>query len=351
MACSGTSPSCGKVLKSADTLQNHVNVKHRDFHLHICCVCTRPFLNMQGLKVNIRRSHEGVKPYQCDHCNSTFDRNYDLRRRVKNVHEIPIRVNQESPGLRPLTIPKPYEGTTCGTAFIWHCELETHMKEAHCVNSKNARREGVFLRFSCQLCDEKFILENELKEHTSLLHLKGLKVEKEDEDEDVKAPTYMNSVDAALGHLFRTLSAGQLDRGTEWCFNDRHPLNDATLPSDANGPPLVRIPCFHCFESFLLQSELVEHMQLSHSVKLESPTQSRTQALRLSEVPSGLHLAHRAGTARAHPTWHFTSFRVSRLLQEFRHNGQLNRSYLHETSFLRAFLLLTRNKCDLAGSQ
>lgn len=151
------------------------------------------------------------------------------------------------------------------------------------------------------------------------------------------APTYMNSVDAALGHLFRTLSAGQLDRGTEWC--------------DANGPPLVRIPCFHCFESFLLQSELVEHMQLSHSVKLESPTQSRTQALRLSEVPSGLHLAHRAGTARAHPTWHFTSFRVSRLLQEFRHNGQLNRSYLHETSFLRAFLLLTRNKCDLAGSQ
>ncbi|KAH9277938.1 putative zinc finger protein [Echinococcus granulosus] len=170
---------------------------------------------MQGLKVNIRRSHEGVKPYQCDHCNSTFDRNYDLRRRVKNVHErkvevrcdicnvtyrgrgalkihttmkhtVPIRVNQESPGLRPLTIPKPYECTTCGTAFIWHCELETHMKEAHCVNSKNARREGVFLRFSCQLCDEKFILENELKEHTSLLHLKGLKVEKEDEDEDVK---------------------------------------------------------------------------------------------------------------------------------------------------------------------
>ncbi|CAG0910615.1 unnamed protein product, partial [Cyprideis torosa] len=100
--------------------------------------CTECGLLVLDLSVH-SRVHLGVKPFQCDLCDSRFGSPFRLKRHKAGVHE------KKRNFICPL----------CGYSFMQKSEYEVHMR-VH----QNDRP------FECDICHRRFVTSSKLKYHS-----------------------------------------------------------------------------------------------------------------------------------------------------------------------------------------
>ncbi|RDD45384.1 Zinc finger protein Gfi-1b [Trichoplax sp. H2] len=103
-----------------------------------CFTCKKGFNTAHGLEIHVRRSHAGVRPFECDACGKTFGHRVSLEQH-KAVH----------------TNIKSYECKTCFKIFKRSSTLSTHM-----LIHTNTRP------FACQYCGKRFHQKSDMKKHT-----------------------------------------------------------------------------------------------------------------------------------------------------------------------------------------
>ncbi|XP_061713726.1 zinc finger protein 347-like [Cydia pomonella] len=129
---------CGRRFVSRHVLDQHMytHTKARDI-LFECDLCHKKYVLKENLRDHIKRVHEHVKNYQCEHCpKSFFARNgiiYHLRMHTKE---------------------RPFECGECGKAFTIKKVLRAHML----VHSRTKD-------FKCKLCHLGFRAASNLKTH------------------------------------------------------------------------------------------------------------------------------------------------------------------------------------------
>lgn len=109
---------CQKVLKSANSLENHITIKHAKKESrneikerpHLCDVCGQGFTRPDKLKIHYRK-HTGDKPYKCSYCEKAF-----IKKEYMVMHE------------RIHTGEKPYCCGVCGKCFNQDASLRLHMR-------------------------------------------------------------------------------------------------------------------------------------------------------------------------------------------------------------------------------
>ncbi|KAH3787159.1 zinc finger protein 26-like isoform X1 [Dreissena polymorpha] len=133
---------CGKTFRKYCELQYHMNVHlpnaERTFH---CQVCGRGFANLRVLKIH-SRTHTGEKPFTCSVCGKSFRQHGHLKTH-KQLHDKDF----------------PFKCSFCPNSYINNSKLRLHMKQKH---SHEFNSEGSFM---CSICDDKFMLENDLNVH------------------------------------------------------------------------------------------------------------------------------------------------------------------------------------------
>ncbi|KAJ3279074.1 hypothetical protein HK104_001792 [Borealophlyctis nickersoniae] len=73
---------CGKLFEKLVNLKAHARL-HRAERNHICEVCQRAFMRRQDLRRHRSMHMSGFKPWECDHCHTTFTRSDALHRHIK----------------------------------------------------------------------------------------------------------------------------------------------------------------------------------------------------------------------------------------------------------------------------
>ena len=77
---------CGKVYKSKNSLESHMNVYHSsDRKTFDCKVCEKSYSSDMALRVHLN-SHTGKKDYTCEVCGMKFTQGYSVVRHKKVVH-------------------------------------------------------------------------------------------------------------------------------------------------------------------------------------------------------------------------------------------------------------------------
>ena len=87
-----------------------------------CDQCDKTFSLKLGLAVHMREIHYGVEKFECDKCEYKSKRKYEVQ-----VHQA---VHQQDPNL---------VCKLCSKIFSRKSNLETHMRELHQENRKEAR--------------------------------------------------------------------------------------------------------------------------------------------------------------------------------------------------------------------
>ena len=103
-----------------------------------CTICSKTF-DRTNMKRHILTVHEGVKPFKCTLCVTTFSTKTHLKRHIAGVHEGK----------------KPHPCAICQDGFKMAKQLRQHMKRVH--------EEAKPLK--CSDCEEGFVMRQELKKH------------------------------------------------------------------------------------------------------------------------------------------------------------------------------------------
>lgn len=101
-----------------------------------CNECSRSFTLASTLQLHCRRTHLGIKPYECNVCGWKFAQSSDLTKHM-----------------RKHTGERPYTCSYCDHGFAQKRNLQNHMK-------MHVRPPSV-----CPYCDKKFLLETSLTQH------------------------------------------------------------------------------------------------------------------------------------------------------------------------------------------
>lgn len=139
-----------------------------------CKLCDRSFTLASTLTLHNRRTHLGIKPYECSVCKWSFAQSSDL---IKHM--------------RKHTGERPYTCTYCGLGFTQNRNLKNHMKMHTEQPSKCKYCEKEFAldtsllqhlkkhegpeAVECDVCQIPFTNQNDLKIHKKRLHSDGLK--------------------------------------------------------------------------------------------------------------------------------------------------------------------------------
>lgn len=101
-----------------------------------CKQCNRSFTLASTLTLHFRRTHLGIKPYECKVCGWTFAQSGD---RIKHM--------------RKHTGERPYKCVSCGLGFTQNRNLKNHMKMHTEAPSK------------CKYCNKEFLIDTSLIQH------------------------------------------------------------------------------------------------------------------------------------------------------------------------------------------
>lgn len=137
-----------------------------------CKMCQKSFTLASTLTLHFRRTHLGIKPYDCKVCGWTFAQTSDL---IKHM--------------RKHTGERPYTCQTCGLGFSQNRNLKNHMKmhteaPSQCIFCKKVflletsltqhlkKHEGPDA-VKCEICSIPFTLARDLEVHIRRLHSDG----------------------------------------------------------------------------------------------------------------------------------------------------------------------------------
>lgn len=101
-----------------------------------CTECSRSFTLASTLQLHSRRTHLGIKPYECTVCGWKFAQSSDLTKHM-----------------RKHTGERPYQCSYCAHGFAQKRNLQNHMK-------MHVRPPSV-----CRYCDKQFLLDTSLTQH------------------------------------------------------------------------------------------------------------------------------------------------------------------------------------------
>ena len=80
---------CEYMTAFRSNMKKHEISLHADTvsELHQCQRCDKKFASMGSLNQHVRGAHEGIKPYQCAQCNHKTDRKSSLNKHIQHMHE------------------------------------------------------------------------------------------------------------------------------------------------------------------------------------------------------------------------------------------------------------------------
>ena len=174
---------CDKTYVSNESLSNHKRKHHFGMvspkKHEICKICDQKLENRYKLKKHIDELHLGLESneiFTCSICKSTFDKKVKLDYHVRKEHkEKPSKSlkcdicdfktsnkqNLDQHQARIHSLGRPQSCSECPYVAPHRKLVYEHFQKNHVQREK---------KFSCEICERKFFLPNELKNHQTLNH-------------------------------------------------------------------------------------------------------------------------------------------------------------------------------------
>lgn len=134
-------PNCNITFKALCKLQKHLLHIHSDkFKKHRCHLCDKKYKSPGALVTHLR-THEGIKPFECNDCGMRCSSKAFLRIHFRRAH----------------SGKKPFQCWYCGESFSDNCYLKYHIQVKHTTD------KGKTLQ--CDKCEKTFVAAHRLKIH------------------------------------------------------------------------------------------------------------------------------------------------------------------------------------------
>ena len=135
---------CGHATDHSNVLgciKKHVHEKKYD---HICHLCGKGFKGTNKLQLHLDSKHgQGERKHKCETCGKKYWTAFGLKNHIEATHSSSV-----------------YECDQCPKTFKLTGNLQQHVRIVH----ENYRP------FKCDLCEEKFLYERDLKRHQNHHH-------------------------------------------------------------------------------------------------------------------------------------------------------------------------------------
>ena len=110
---------CGKIFKSMVTLNEHIDIVHKELYLTTCSRCEIFATNHE---MNFHKYPNNIKvDYRCKSCKLTFIRHSSFRNHINETH----------PKLKSCQSRQPYQCTYCNERFMTNSNLNSHIIAIH----------------------------------------------------------------------------------------------------------------------------------------------------------------------------------------------------------------------------
>lgn len=164
---------CDKKYRSPGALATHLRT-HEGIKPFECNECAKCCSSKALLQVHLRRKHSGKKPFQCWHCGEPFTDNCYLKYHIQVKHTVDkgktlqcdkcektfVAAHRLKIHYRSHTGERPYPCKLCEKAFTCVELLNAHMTNKH-INARS---------FKCRLCPRAFNVRGKLKDHEKTVH-------------------------------------------------------------------------------------------------------------------------------------------------------------------------------------
>lgn len=146
---------CGDAFRQLGMLLRHTRIQHQKQKDFVCRVCGKSFGYKTVLTEHLR-SHSGVKPYKCTHCEQRFTQRSNMKKHVKVNHEAT----------------REFKCDLCSKQFVSSYYVNRHMLTVHRVQLKpeEERGSGSLRDTRCLYCKVTVKSADNLQEHIRNFH-------------------------------------------------------------------------------------------------------------------------------------------------------------------------------------
>ena len=278
---------CKKEFTTKGALKTHITGAHEEKKFR-CEICNVSFAFKQGMESHNKFLHEGIKNYNCNLCDSSFYQKQCLFEHFEKYHITYKRDLKDHEGLMPFNCNK------CNSGYWKKHDLLRHFANDHEGKEKLDQKIEQSKEGTMPLGNGKFNLEkvNEMKvdkvssqikdQLNQKSHSKDLKKDHSDQNNDKFKPN-KDKQDQTIDQFEQKIyDSKQLGTVTEQ-FNRRHMKSDSkdgkippefdisSVNVDKKSDSTIEIherkkswPCTMCNKSFILQSNLMAHMDTQH---------------------------------------------------------------------------------------
>jgi len=136
---------CGYASTTSVNLRSHKNHVHDKIYKYVCHICAQPKQTKLLLEEHMTISHgQGERKFQCDKCDKSFVRSFDLKHHFESHHA-------------KKTL---YQCEQCPKTFWMKSYLNTHVRMMH----ENYRPH------KCDICQQGFVYKRDVVKHKKQIH-------------------------------------------------------------------------------------------------------------------------------------------------------------------------------------
>ncbi|XP_071115497.1 uncharacterized protein [Haliotis cracherodii] len=114
-------PHCNIVVKTGDTLQNHIRTMHLNIRPFLCDICGMGFAKEPVLRLHVKSKHNQDKEYKCQHCPYGTNIHWYLANHVFHRHG----VRADFDNRKELSCPH------CNVKYLTNSYLQKHIRNVH----------------------------------------------------------------------------------------------------------------------------------------------------------------------------------------------------------------------------